>query len=109
MHVGLGGGYAVLRCWVGILSYGGAVGFLEAISCDASFLFEHRFFTHANREWGVSGLVCSVTSDSSEYWIPPPPPRRGGGLFSVAEKTRILVQLLVLRVLEKPPRNRVYH
>ena len=108
MHVGLGGGYAVLRCWVGILSYGGAVGFLEAISCDASFLFEHRFFTHANREWGVSGLVCSVTQIRRNIGYPPPP-RRGGGLFSVAEKTRILVQLLVLRVLEKPPRNRVYH
>ena len=43
-------------------------------------------------------------------WIPPhPPPPRGGGLKRGTEKTRILGHQRVFRVLEKPPRNQVYH
>ncbi len=40
---------------------------------------------------------------------PPPPPRRGGGLKRGTKKTRILGHQRVSRVLEKPPRNQVYH
>ncbi len=39
----------------------------------------------------------------------PPPGGRGGGRKQGTEKTRIPVHRSALRVLEIPPRNRVYH
>ena len=109
MWAGIGGHYPGYYWWVGILYY------LELFHETSYLLFlynEFRGFGYeiisGGGQW-VFVYLPALWLTPVGFWIPPPPPRRGGGLFAVTEKTRIHEQLLVLRVLRNPPRNRVYH
>ena len=77
MHVGLGGGYAVLRCWVGILSDGGAVGFENFLARDFCVVVISR----ACRKIRLGGRVHIHTHRFVGILDTPPPPG-GEGAFS---------------------------
>jgi hypothetical protein len=81
---------------------------------DIYYYEYHEYNIYLARTGAIRGAIRDIAPyDPGGYplpvWIPPPPLRRGGGLFPVAGKTRIRVQYSAFRVLEKPPRNRVYH
>ncbi len=86
---------------------------LVIIETSFSFRDNHNEILLGNRV--TAGSLVGKTWDTrllGPRWTPPgwiPPHGRGGGLKRGMEKTRILVHTLVFRVLEKPPRNRVYH
>ena len=77
------------------------------------FLFLFFYFIKYFLTYFIKSLYISlIYIYKNLYYLDTPqntPPGRGGGLKPGTRKTRIPGQTLVIRVLENPPRNRIYH